>query len=54
MDNRYEFDNVIRYFYEISAIPRMSGKEEIIADYVEKFAKERKFINYYNFFQSLN
>lgn len=41
MDNRYEFDNVMRYFYEISAIPRMSGKEERIADYVEKFAKER-------------
>ena len=39
----YEFDinEVLKYFYEISKIPRMSGKEKKIADYVEKFAKER-------------
>ena len=39
----YEFDinEVLKYFYEISKIPRMSGKEEKIADYVENFAKER-------------
>lgn len=31
----------IKYFEEISKIPRMSGKEEKIADYVEEFAKKR-------------
>ena len=31
---------LFRYFYEISAIPRPSGKEEKIADYLEEFAKE--------------
>lgn len=41
MENRYEIDNVMKYFYDISKIPRMSGKEEKIADYAEKFAKER-------------
>lgn len=41
MENIYEVDNVMNYFYDISKIPRMSGKEEKIADYVENFAKER-------------
>lgn len=36
----YDIKNVMKYFYEISEIPRMSGKEEKIADYVEKFAKD--------------
>ena len=39
--NDIDIDEVLKYFYEISAIPRMSGKEEKIADYVENFAKER-------------
>lgn len=34
-------DKVIQYFYEISKIPRKSGKEEKIADYIETFAKNR-------------
>ena len=37
-----DINEVLKYFYEISKIPRMSGKEEKIADYVENFAKERK------------
>ena len=36
-----DISEVLKYFYEISKIPRMSGKEEKIADYVENFAKER-------------
>lgn len=34
--------NVINFFYEISYIPRESGKEEKIADYIENFARNRK------------
>ncbi len=34
-------DKVIQYFYEISKIPRMSGKEEKVADYIEAFAQKR-------------
>ena len=37
----FEPKNVFRYFEAISAIPRPSGHEEKIADYVEQFAKER-------------
>ncbi len=33
---------LFRYFYEISAIPRPSGKEEKIADYLEAFANEHR------------
>ena len=36
-----DINEVLKYFYEISKIPRMSGKEEKIADYIENFAKER-------------
>lgn len=42
MNDIYEIDNVMRYFYKISQIPRMSGKEEKIADYIEEFAKKKK------------
>ena len=38
--NKDDINEVMKYFYEISEIPRMSGKEEKIADYIEKFAKE--------------
>ena len=41
MENRYEIDNVMKYFYDICKIPRMSGKEEKIANYIENFARER-------------
>ena len=34
-------DSVLNYFYKISAIPRPSGKEERIADYLENFARTR-------------
>ena len=37
----YDIDKVMMYFYEISKIPRMSGKEEKIANYIEDFAKSR-------------
>ena len=36
----------LKYFYEISKIPRKSGKEEKIAKYLIKFAKERN-LKYY-------
>ena len=36
-----DINGVLKYFYEISRIPRMSGKEENIADYIENFAKQR-------------
>ena len=39
--NEIDINEVLKYFYEISKIPRMSGKEEKIADYIENFAKER-------------
>ena len=39
MENKYGINNVLEYFYKISKIPRMSGKEEKIADYIENFAK---------------
>lgn len=38
--------NVIRFFKEISDIPRKSGNEEKIRDYLVNFAKERK-LEYY-------
>lgn len=41
MKFEYDIEDVMKYFYEISAIPRMSGKEENIANYIEQFAKER-------------
>ena len=41
MNNYYNIDEVMKYFYEISKIPRMSGKEQRIADYIEEFAKKR-------------
>lgn len=37
----YDIEQVMKYFYEISKIPRMSGKEEKIANYIENFAKKR-------------
>lgn len=43
MKKCYEIDNVMKYFNEISKIPRKSGNEEKIADYIENFAKERNF-----------
>lgn len=39
----YSISEVMKYFYEISQIPRMSGKEEKIADYIEAFAQKRNF-----------
>ena len=39
----FEIDVVMKYFYDISKIPRESGKEEKIADYIEHFAKENDF-----------
>ena len=36
----------LKYFYEISKIPRKSGNEEKIAKYLIKFAKERN-LKYY-------
>ena len=36
-----DINEVLKYFYEISKIPRTSGKEEKIADYVENFAKQK-------------
>lgn len=36
-----DINGVLKYFYEISRIPRMSGKEENIADYIENFAKQK-------------
>ena len=36
-----DISEVLKYFYEVSQIPRMSGKEEKIANYIENFAKER-------------
>ena len=41
MNKIYKIDKVLKYFYEISQIPRMSGKEEKIADYIEKFAQKK-------------
>jgi len=38
----YNIDKVMKFFREISAIPRMSGKEEKIADYIQTFALKRK------------
>ena len=38
----YDINDVMLYFCEISKIPRMSGKEEKIANYIENFAKENK------------
>ena len=35
--DEYDINTVMKYFYEISNIPRMSGKEEKIADYIESF-----------------
>lgn len=43
MEIKYDIKDVLKYFYKISKIPRMSGKEEKIADYIEEFAKERNF-----------
>lgn len=51
MNTNYDIDEVIKYFYEISKIPRRSGKEEKIANYIEDFAKKRnlKYIrDFYN------
>lgn len=50
MNKIYKIDNVMKYFYEISQIPRMSGKEEKIANYIEKFAQKKnlKYIMRYN------
>lgn len=39
--NEIEINEVLKYFEEISKIPRMSGKEEKIANYIENFAKQR-------------
>ena len=40
-ETKIDTNEVLKYFFEISKIPRMSGKEEKMADYVENFAKER-------------
>lgn len=41
MKIKYDISKVMEYFYEISKIPRMSGKEEKIANYIEQFAQKR-------------
>lgn len=41
MKSAYSADAVIRFFKEISAIPRASSKEQGIANYLIKFAKQR-------------
>ena len=41
MEIKYDIENVLKYFYKISEIPRMSGKEEKIAEFIVNFAKER-------------
>lgn len=38
-----EAEKIIRYFKDVCAIPRASGDEQVIADYLIKFAKERGF-----------
>lgn len=38
---KYSSDKVMKFFYEISNIPRGSGKEKQISDYLVKFAKDR-------------
>ena len=38
--NGYQPEKMFHYFEEISAIPRASGKEEKLVDYLELFAKE--------------
>ncbi len=40
--NGYKPEKLFEYFEEISAIPRGSGNEKAIADYIEAFAKDRK------------
>ncbi len=35
------FEKVLHYFYEISKVPRCSGKEQKISDYLVEFAKKR-------------
>ncbi|MPW27315.1 beta-Ala-His dipeptidase [Alkalibaculum sp. M08DMB] len=39
--NNHEPNNVLKYFYEISQIPRGSGKEKAISDYLFQFSKNR-------------
>ena len=41
MNYNFKIDEVIKYFYEISKIPRKSGNEEKISEYIQKFAKDR-------------
>ena len=38
--SEYDIDEVMKYFYEISQIPRMSSREEKIAAYIENFAQK--------------
>lgn len=42
----FAYPKVMRFFEEISAIPRASYREEEIADYLEAFAKERRLTCY--------
>ena len=39
---KLESAKVIKYFIEISKIPRKSGEEQKIVKYLENFAKEKK------------
>ena len=39
-------NKTLEYFKEIAKIPRPSGSESKIADYVENFAKERNLLVY--------
>lgn len=41
--NELDINEVLKYFYEINKIPRMSGKENKIADYIENFANKKNF-----------
>lgn len=41
IENTFAYPSLMRYFEEISAIPRGSYHEEKLSDYLESFAKER-------------
>ncbi len=43
MIKEFAYPKLLRYFEEISAIPRASGEEEKIAEYLVAFAKEKGF-----------
>ena len=46
LSNNFKYKGLMKYFEEISAIPRASYKEEKIADYLCGFAKAHKYEYY--------